>query len=106
MEVQDFLWANGSSSRAGRILFVVGGALLPEHWGAMRRAYARGRAARPMEEPRLPHRLFEPLAEVRRRLEEEAAAWGRAGGLGSRRRTRSRRILSNAARARSNGARR
>jgi ubiquinone biosynthesis protein Coq4 len=73
MEVQAFLWANGSSSRAGRILFVVGGALLPEHWAAMRSAYRRGRAAAPMEEARLPDRLLEPMAEVRARLEPMAA---------------------------------
>lgn len=68
MEVQAFLWANRSSSPAGRILFVVGGALLPEHWTAMRRAYRRGRAARPIEEATLPDRLREPLGQVRERL--------------------------------------
>ncbi len=69
MEVQAFLWANGSSSPAGRILFVVGGLLLPEQWSAMRRAFARGLAARPIEEARLPLRLLEPLAGVRANLE-------------------------------------
>jgi hypothetical protein len=66
MEVQAFLWANGSSSNAGRVLFVVGGLLLPEQWDAMRRAFARGRAARPIDEARLPFRLDEPFAGVRR----------------------------------------
>lgn len=74
MEVQAFLWANGASSPAGRILFVIGGALLPEHREAMRRAYARGRAARPIEEARLPHRLHEPLEQVRDALEAMPAA--------------------------------
>jgi hypothetical protein len=59
MEVQAFLWGNGSSSRAGRVLFVVGGLLLPEQWPAMRRAFRRGRAARPIEEGALPFRLRE-----------------------------------------------
>lgn len=73
MEVQAFLWANGSSSRAGRILFVVGGALLPEHWRAMRAAYRRGRRAAPIEEAKLPTRLRERLTDVRAELEPLAA---------------------------------
>jgi hypothetical protein len=73
MELQAFLWANESSSRAGRILFVVGGALLPEHWRAMRAAYRRGAKAAPIEEGKLPQRLFEPLAQVRAKLEPIAA---------------------------------
>ncbi|AKU99077.1 hypothetical protein AKJ09_05741 [Labilithrix luteola] len=68
MEVQAFLWANNASSPAGRILFVVGGALLPEQWRAMRKAYARGREANPIEEGTIPLRLFEPLEQVRERL--------------------------------------
>lgn len=68
MEVQAFLWANHASSPAGRILFVVGGALLPEQWNAMRKAYARGRDANPIEEGTLPFRLFEPLEQVREKL--------------------------------------
>lgn len=67
MELQAFMWANGSSSPAGRILFVVGGLLLPEQWSAMRDAYARGKDAAPMEEHRLPDRLFEPLDAIRSR---------------------------------------
>jgi hypothetical protein len=69
MELQAFMWANGSSSPAGRVLFVVGGLLLPEQWGAMRRAYRRGCAARPIEEGLLPFRLSEGLAGVRAGLE-------------------------------------
>jgi hypothetical protein len=69
MEVQAFLWANGSSSNAGRVLFVLGGLLLPEQWTAMRRAYGRGLAARPIEEARLPFRLFESVVGVRAALE-------------------------------------
>jgi len=69
MEVQAFLWANDASSPAGRVLFVIGGLLLPEQWDAMRRAYARGRAARPIDEARLPFRLGESLEAVRRGLE-------------------------------------
>jgi ubiquinone biosynthesis protein Coq4 len=65
LELQAFLRANRNASSAGHILFVLGGALLPEHWKAMRRAYRRGLRARSIEEPRLPHRLLEPLAEVR-----------------------------------------
>ena len=69
MEVQAFLWANGASSPAGRVLFVVGGLLLPEQWAAMRAAYRRGKWARPLEEAKLPFRLREPFAGVRRALE-------------------------------------
>ncbi len=69
MEVQAFLWANGASSPAGRVLFVVGGLLLPEQWSAMREAYRRGSTARPIEEARLPLRLFEGLDEVRQALD-------------------------------------
>ncbi len=70
MEVQAFLWANGSSSVAGRVLFVVGGALLPEHWTAMRHAYERGKEARPIEEARLPNRLTEAIDQLRTGLFE------------------------------------
>jgi hypothetical protein len=69
MELQAFMWANDSSSPAGRVLFVVGGLLLPEQWDAMRRAYRRGRAAAPIEEHLLPFRLAEPLEHVRGCLE-------------------------------------
>jgi hypothetical protein len=68
MELQAFMWANDSSSPAGRVLFVVGGLILPEQWQAMRRAFGRGRAAAPIEEARLPFRLREPLASVRAQL--------------------------------------
>lgn len=74
MEVQAFLWANDSSSNAGRVLFVVGGLLLPEQWAAMRGAYRRGREARAIEEARLPFRLREPLSGVRATLEPAQAA--------------------------------
>jgi ubiquinone biosynthesis protein Coq4 len=69
MELQAFMWANDSSSPAGRVLFVVGGLLLPEQWDAMRRAYRRGRMAAPLREHRLPFRLGEPLERVRGCLE-------------------------------------
>ena len=69
MELQAFLWANGSSSNAGRVLFVLGGLLLPEQWHAMGAAFARGREATPLAEERLPFRLGESLGEVRGRLE-------------------------------------
>jgi ubiquinone biosynthesis protein Coq4 len=72
MELQAFMWANGSSSPAGRILFVVGGLILPEQWRAMRRAFGRGGAARPIEEWRLPLRLRQPLEAVRAALEQAA----------------------------------
>lgn len=68
MQVQAFLWANGAASPAGRILFVVGGLLLPEQWSSMRAAHARGRAAAHLEEARLPSRLFETLDAVRAAL--------------------------------------
>lgn len=68
MELQAFMWANDSSSAAGRVLFVVGGLLLPEQWGAMRRAFRRGRAATPIEEASLPFRLRERIESVRRKL--------------------------------------
>jgi ubiquinone biosynthesis protein Coq4 len=69
MEVQAFLWANGSSSNAGRVLFVIGGLLLPEQWNAMREAFRRGREATPIAEETLPFRLTEPLGAVRIALE-------------------------------------
>lgn len=69
MEVQAFLWANGSSSYAGRVLFVVGGLLLPEQWRAMADAFRRGRSARPMAEGTLPFRLGETMRAVREALE-------------------------------------
>ncbi len=68
MELQAFMWANRSSSPAGRVLFVVGGLLLPEQWSAMRDAYERGLRARALEEWRLPDRLREPLMGVREQL--------------------------------------
>lgn len=68
MEVQAFLWANAASSPAGRVLFVVGGALLPEQWPAMREAFRRGASATPIAEATLPFRLHEPLTEVRAKL--------------------------------------
>ncbi len=74
MEVQAFLWANGSSSYAGRVLFVVGGLLLPEQWDAMRAAFRRGREATPIAEGTLPFRLEESVAEVRVALEPGLAA--------------------------------
>jgi hypothetical protein len=67
MELQAFMWANASSSPAGRILFVVGGLLLPEQWAAMKDAYARGKAAAPMQEHSLPDHLFEPFEMIRSR---------------------------------------
>ena len=74
MEVQAFLWANRSSSPAGRILFVVGGLLLPEQWSAMRRAHRRGHDAGPIDEWRLPFRLHESFETVRAALEPPLAA--------------------------------
>lgn len=68
MEVQAFLWANNASSPAGRILFIVGGALLPEQWGAMRDAYGRGARAEPIAEQTLPLRLNEDFDDLRTRL--------------------------------------
>jgi ubiquinone biosynthesis protein Coq4 len=68
MEVQAFLWANEASSPAGRILFVVGGALMPEQWRAMRAAYNRGRTATPIREATLPFRLHSALSEIRASL--------------------------------------
>ncbi len=65
MELQAFMWANGASSPAGRVLFVVGGLLLPEQWRAMKLAFERGLASRPIEEARLPTRLRETLSGVR-----------------------------------------
>lgn len=73
MELQAFLWGNRSSSVAGRILFVWGGMMLPEHWPAMKRALRRGRAANPIEEASFPHRLEESLEALRMRLEPVAA---------------------------------
>ncbi len=65
MEVQAFLWANRASSPAGRILFLVGGLLLPEQWSAMRAAYHRGHAAAAIEESRLPFRLLESFTALK-----------------------------------------
>ena len=68
MELQAFMWANDSSSPAGRILFVVGGLLLPEQWAAMRDAYQRGSEAAPMEEWTLPDRTHDRFDDVRAAL--------------------------------------
>jgi ubiquinone biosynthesis protein Coq4 len=73
MEVQAFLWANRASSHAGRILFVVGGLLLPEHHRAMKAAYRRGLQARAIRESDLPHRLNESFNDVRMQLEPQVA---------------------------------
>lgn len=73
MELQAWMWANASSSPAGRLLFVLGGALLPEQWRAMRRGYLRGLAARPIDEARLPLRLDENFAALKAQLEPARA---------------------------------
>jgi ubiquinone biosynthesis protein Coq4 len=73
MELQAWMWANASSSPAGRVLFVVGGLLLPEQWSAMRRAYLRGLAARPINEARLPLRLHQDVTALRAGLEPALA---------------------------------
>ena len=69
MELQAFMWANRSSSPAGRVLFVVGGLVLPEQWSAMTRAFRRGRAARPINEAHIPFRLHESMTAFRSGLE-------------------------------------
>jgi hypothetical protein len=74
MELQAFMWANDSSSPAGRILFVVGGLLLPEQWTAMHDAYRRGLDAAPMEEWRLPDRLFESLFDVKETIRSRSGS--------------------------------
>jgi ubiquinone biosynthesis protein Coq4 len=45
LELQAFMWGNASSSIAGRVLFLWGGLMLPEHWRPMRAALLRGRRA-------------------------------------------------------------
>jgi hypothetical protein len=79
MKLQAFMWADGSSSPAGRVLFVVGGLLLPEQWSAMRRAYRRGEAAAAIEEARLPLRLRETLASVRAARGVPDPGWRQVG---------------------------
>jgi hypothetical protein len=64
LELQAFMWGNRSSSPAGRVLFVWGAMMLPEHVGAMRKAFARGRRALPVREHLLPTRLHEPLSAI------------------------------------------
>jgi len=73
MELQAFMWANRASSPAGRVLFVVGGLLLPEQWRPMRDAFRRGLHARPIEEASLPFRLREAFAHVRAALDPARA---------------------------------
>ena len=73
MELQAFMWANGSASIAGRILFLWGGAMFPEHGSAMRRAYRRGRRARAVEEDRFLEELGLDVDAVRARIEPHAA---------------------------------
>jgi ubiquinone biosynthesis protein Coq4 len=68
LQLQAFMWGSGSSSPAGRILFVWGGLMAPEHLGAMRRALARGRRSRRMDERRLRAMLAEPSSVVRAEL--------------------------------------
>lgn len=64
LELQAFMWGNGSSSVAGRVLFLWGAAMLPEHIGPMGRALARGRRAPKLDVEHLAPRLRETAAEV------------------------------------------
>jgi hypothetical protein len=73
LELQAFMWGNGASSCAGRGLFLWGALMLPEHVPAMRDAFARGRRARPIQDKRLPLRLRDPLAALRREIEPNRA---------------------------------
>jgi hypothetical protein len=68
LELQAFMWGSKSSSFAGRVLFVWGGLMAPEHIGAMRRALRRGRRSIPIDELRLGAMLDEPPATVRAEL--------------------------------------
>jgi hypothetical protein len=68
LELQAFMWGSRSSSPAGRVLFVWGGLMAPEHIGAMRAAFARGRRSPRMNEARLREMLAEPTAVVRAEL--------------------------------------
>jgi hypothetical protein len=69
LELQAFLVANGTASFAGHVLFVWGAAMLPEHLGAMRAAYRRGRRASRLVDEGFPERLREPLSALRAELE-------------------------------------
>ena len=68
LELQAFMWGSRSSSFAGRVLFVWGGMMAPEHLGAMRRALRRGRRSPRMDEERLRAMLAEPSTLVRTEL--------------------------------------
>jgi|SRR5687767_1884155 ubiquinone biosynthesis protein Coq4 len=45
LRLQAFMWGNGSSSYAGRILFLIGLLTLPELWRELRLDYERGKKA-------------------------------------------------------------
>jgi hypothetical protein len=64
LELQAFMWASRSSSFAGRVLLVWGALMMPEHLGAMRRGYRRGRCSAAVDDDVLLDRLYEPLDEV------------------------------------------
>lgn len=68
LELQAFMWGSRSSSFAGRVLFVWGGLMAPEHVGAMRDALDRGRCSPRMDEARLRAMLADPTEAVRAAL--------------------------------------
>ncbi len=45
LKLQAFMWGNGSSSYAGRVLFLMGLFILPELWQELKLDYERGRQA-------------------------------------------------------------
>lgn len=67
LELQAFMWGNGASSFAGRVLFIWGAMMLPEHIGAMRGALERGRRSARVREDLFPRRLREPVPSVQHR---------------------------------------
>jgi hypothetical protein len=61
LELQAFMWGNGASSFAGRVLFVWGAVMLPEYVLPMRAALARGRRSARVREERFPSELRDPI---------------------------------------------
>jgi ubiquinone biosynthesis protein Coq4 len=68
VRLQAFMVGNRSASFAGRVLFFLSIALLPELWTAMRQAYRRGRHSAQVGRWDVPTLLDQDLATLRQQL--------------------------------------
>ena len=70
LKLQAFMWGNKSSSYAGRVLFLIGLAILPELWPELKLDYERGKkAAERIEEWNLAALVHQDLTALRSQLE-------------------------------------